>query len=448
VTRALQIKFITAIYGPAHLRFLAPHLFSIKNSNPSSTAAVLWTDLPKTELRLLSAAFPWATFLEMEFAVQGDAVDRVAAKLDYWLEAAKSCHGEGLCFIDTDTLVLKPLERFFKDCDWDVIYTWDNRFRPINTGVVLMRDAAVARSILPSWIELTKAIESNPEKKQFARVYSWSAEQHALREMVGWCNYDGVQTISVEGVQRRFLGVEGVQLNDTECVCITDDTHVLHYKGGWQPVVLGKPYGGNARRGENSRAIVAQWQQAEKAACIHVAEQAIVQLNPTKGESEVNLCLRLCIEHNVRKLLICDEKNTSSWQVDGPSGCDNGVEITRMGVSLCRVPSDEIEGNGVLIKVSEVSDTGLKRVVDMQTKPVFVWFADCDDLASQRLVANLTRATVVRGPGSSVSVLWLPVFEAKETSAPSRLDKFFHTLRNKGFRETLRKSLLAIARRL
>jgi len=271
-----SLCFVTAIYGQLHMPFLAPHLYSVAHSHPNACEIVLWHDLPANEIALLEVAFPGVSFENMSFGIEGDNVQRAARKLHYWTTVCDRFENNPLCFIDTDTIVLKPIYAFFEP-EVDVVFTWDNRVRPINSGVLLLAQGKLGHTLFPRWIELTERIENDRSQREFARKFSWSAEQHALREIVGFVNYDRVIDVTIADKPLRFKGVEGTYLNETMCKPISENTHILHYKGGWQTVLLGKETGGEWKRQSKCEEMLQFWRATAAQADVAIARQVVEQ---------------------------------------------------------------------------------------------------------------------------------------------------------------------------
>ena len=251
--------FVTTIYGHAYAPFLAPHLQSICEAYPDAEGLVLWQDLPEDEVRVVSRAYPRFTFRRTALELGGGIHQRIPRKLHAWLAACEEHPGRPLYLLDCDTLVRKPFERLLGD-GWDVVYTWKDEARPINTGVMLMRDSVVARTVLGEMAERVERIVRDPAALELAVAASGAADQHALREMIGFCNYDRDVARDVVGQRVVFRGVPCAVLNETNCREITDDLCVIHYKTGWHPILFdGSPWTVN-RPKERCRAMFEAWQ--------------------------------------------------------------------------------------------------------------------------------------------------------------------------------------------
>ncbi len=265
--------FVTTIYGASYAPFLAPHLHSIGACHPGSRGVVLWQDIPAREIETLRAAFPAWTFTETDRPIHGELHQRIPRKLHAWLAA---CDGVGddapICFVDCDTLLVRPLTPVLEAPGWDVIYTWKDEAFPINTGVIAARGGTAARTLLTELAARVERIVSNPEALSAALGSSGAADQHALRELVGWVNYDRDTERTVGGARLRFRGVPCRVLNETNCRPIGEDLRLIHYKTGWHPILLqGAPFTRN-RPQDRCREMHEFWSTTE-----HGADRALAR---------------------------------------------------------------------------------------------------------------------------------------------------------------------------
>jgi len=271
---AREPVFVTTIYGAAYAPFLGPHLHSIRQCYPAARGLVLWQDLPEGEIALLAAAFPTWRFLKTDCPVHGDVHQRIPRKLHAWREACGLFPDDPICFVDCDTLLVRRLDEFLGD-GWDVVYTWKDELFPINTGVMMARDGRTADALFGEMVEKVERIVRDPARLSQALGSSGAADQHALREIVGFCNYDGDTTRTVAGREMVFRGVPCRFLNETNCRPITEDLRLIHYKTGWHPILWeGKPFTAN-RPESRCREMLEYWRSTEAAAHAHVAREAV-----------------------------------------------------------------------------------------------------------------------------------------------------------------------------
>ncbi len=250
--------FVTTVYGERYGAFLTPHLASIERTHPGAEGIVISQDLSERERAILKLAYPRWRFVESDTPMGGSLHQRIPRKLHAWLQGALVAGDRPLALLDCDTLVLRSLIDAFEG-PWDVAYTWKNEPFPLNTGVMLATDA---RAMVPLLREMVRRVEAIVERKDRlgqACGASGAADQHALRELIGFVNYDRDVTIELEGRPIVCRGLRCAEFNETNCVPVTEDRRILHYKAGWHPILLdGADYTENRPR-ERCREMLRLW---------------------------------------------------------------------------------------------------------------------------------------------------------------------------------------------
>jgi hypothetical protein len=229
--------FMTTVYGRKYAYFLGPHLRSILQTHPDADGLVLWQDLPPCEIDLMRIAFPSFRFEQATTAMDGSLHQRIPRKLHAWRDACIAYPDRPICLLDCDTLVVKPLDRFFEP-GWDVTFTHKNEQFPLNTGVMLVRTGAIGETVMDELLRRVESIVQSPTELDKAVNTSGAADQHALRQVIGWDDYDRDITTEIDGAPVVFRGQPCSVLNETNCAPITDDLHIIHYKTGWHPILI------------------------------------------------------------------------------------------------------------------------------------------------------------------------------------------------------------------
>jgi hypothetical protein len=268
------IKFITAIYGEDYLPLLAPHLYTVRDKHPDAEELVLWQNLLPREIALLSLAFPHCRYMQIEESIEGNAHQKVSRKTLCWRDACRQYPNDMLCFIDCDTLIVRPIDKFLTD-DFDLIFTWKDEPFPLNTGVVIVRDGRTGEAFFNEWAARTERIVADPAALSFACGVSGGADQHSFRELMGFTNYDGRFRRKVAGRDFVFKGVPCQFLNETNSVPITEDTHIIHYKGGWQPIILRGQDFSESRPEHQGREMYDLWMNTSTQAKQYVAKHVV-----------------------------------------------------------------------------------------------------------------------------------------------------------------------------
>jgi hypothetical protein len=235
---------------------LLAHLWSITRSHPAARATIYWQDIPADRVGALQAAFPSFDFRETQFDFSGHWVRRIAAKMRSWSRAVVEHEGKDqLVLADADTLIVRDLSSFFSDAAADVIFTWKPENVPVNTGVMLVKSGAAATAFFRRLEERTVEILETPalyaQANDPALGYG-AADQMALMQLVGFEREKTGYAIDVAGVPIQLRAVPCSRLNETNSRPLSDEIHVIHYKGGWQPILLqGRPFSRFRTRAES-----------------------------------------------------------------------------------------------------------------------------------------------------------------------------------------------------
>lgn len=238
----MNLRFVTSVYGQRHVNTLLPLLYSIERSNQDADISVYWEDIDARTVAMLKKTFPKVEFIETSFKFVPDVTKRISSKLLVWEFAAHRHLGEIVCFLDTDTLVIRSLADILKKKSFDMLITDEKGHFPINSGVVLVRDSPKVAIFFTNWRKRTEEILSSPTLYAQANSRAWpygGADQMALQQLLhytfGTKRYliptGNGQTIRVETIPRRIL-------NETESRPITHQTHIIHYKGGWRSILF------------------------------------------------------------------------------------------------------------------------------------------------------------------------------------------------------------------
>jgi hypothetical protein len=220
-------------------------LHAIGGAYPDAEVLVRWHDLPEREIEALRVSFPHTRFELLEDPIEGGLHQRIARKLHAWLAACDRFPDGPIAMLDCDAFLLRPLGPVMEG-DWDVVYTWKDEPFPINTGVMLFRSSRIARVVLTEMVSRVERIIARQDQLNAALGSSGAADQHALREIIGWVNYDRDIVRTIDGQEIVFRGMPCRELNETNCRPITDDLRIIHYKTGWHPILLeGKPWTSN-----------------------------------------------------------------------------------------------------------------------------------------------------------------------------------------------------------
>jgi hypothetical protein len=250
---SLTMRFIVASYGEKHIGMLLTHLHSIARSHPAARVAIYWQDVSERLMDALRATFPRYDFHPTDFDFSRDYLLRISSKVHSWCRAAEEHAGETeLCFADVDTLILRDLSAFFTKDDADVVFTDKPQRTALNTGVMLARGRPATTAFFREWRDRTLQIIRTPEQYQQANDYTLgfgAADQMALWQMLDYERGRSGYEVKAEGETVRLRAEPCAVLNETNSVVPTDSHHILHYKAGWQTILLqGRPFSKNRPR--------------------------------------------------------------------------------------------------------------------------------------------------------------------------------------------------------
>ena len=231
-----------------HAGMLLAHLHSIVQTHPQARVAVYWQDILPPIIGAIRAAFPAVDFVETAYDFDANPLQRISSKVLCWARAAEEHTGD-LVFADSDTLVRRDLSAFFAGGE-DVVFTTKTMERvPLNTGVFLARGGAATVAFFRAWRDATLHILQTPELFQQANDQTLpygGTDQMALIQLLQFQPERTHYTIPIGGQEVRLRAEPCSQLNETNSRPLTgtgEEIHVIHYKAGWQSILLfGRPF--------------------------------------------------------------------------------------------------------------------------------------------------------------------------------------------------------------
>jgi hypothetical protein len=273
------MRFIVASYGTKHLGMLLTHLDSIVRSHPAAGAAIYWQDIPAPVIDAIRVTFPRFDFMRTEIDFQGDWIKRISSKVMAWRRAADDHAGEErLCFADVDTLILRDLAPFFARTEADIVFTFKPERTPLNTGVMLARGGSAARAFFHEWEQRTNHILETPALYAQANDFSLGyggTDQMSFFQMIGYESNRTDYELALAGERVRLHGEPCAQLNETNSRPLSEDISVVHYKAGWQSILLkGRPFTKNRPRVQGWEMFVLYLRRFQ---------EVLAQLNTTAG---------------------------------------------------------------------------------------------------------------------------------------------------------------------
>ena len=260
MSRPHRIHVVTTVTGNSYVAFLRPFLASVRQHHSDAAVIVYHKDLTPDRIRGLQVQFPNVDFRHQGIEVREEKHEVIGGKLRFFVDALRGLdEAAPVLFIDCDTLLVRPVTTIFDREDFDVCFTWKEDGFPLNSGVMPARNTDALKAFLREWNAHTQAILANSAEEAMARQAFGAADQLALAQLV--CRgavmeadkasdldrrtaaYDGAYVSDRSGNPLRLLGVNCRLLNETRCVPIDEQTHVIHYKSGWHRILLhGEPF--------------------------------------------------------------------------------------------------------------------------------------------------------------------------------------------------------------
>jgi hypothetical protein len=250
------VRFIVANYGTRHAGMLLAHLHSVRRAQPDAEITVYWQDLPEEIRDALQRVAPGADFIRTEYDFAKDPLQRISSKVLCWARAADEYESESqLVFCDSDTLIRKPLDGFFESTDWDVVITSKPERVPLNSGVMLARGGRATAEFFRAWREETLRILQAPEL--FAQANDQTqpfggTDQMSLYRMLPFRSEAAAYAVKCGDEVTRVRVESCAALNETKSRPLAEKPNVVHYKGGWQRILLdGRPFSSFRPRAES-----------------------------------------------------------------------------------------------------------------------------------------------------------------------------------------------------
>ncbi len=232
--------YIVCYFGAKYAPMLGVLLQSIADVQPCRKVVLLHYDTPAAVLRM-ACNYPNVIARPVERQAYPAAMAAALKPLilaDYL--ASPTLAGPALV-VDCDMLVRRdPFDLFLEDDG--ILFTIRDGVWPINGGIIGIRnpyDPAVAQ-FFHRWADRIAAIARDPALVAVARSESHPyghVDQMAFAQTI---DYERSKTEFIPqccgGLKAR--AVDGYVLNETRSIPINPETRILHFKGGWHPILL------------------------------------------------------------------------------------------------------------------------------------------------------------------------------------------------------------------
>ena len=231
--------YVLANYGENHLGFLFTSVYSIRRNAPNAQIFVFWQDIESDLFTKFQSIYPEVNFVETKFDIKGSHIVRISSKTFLWHYAAQYLFDKGFnnaCFMDCDTLLIKDIAHLFKD-EFDIAFSVKKDVWPLNTGVLLLKLSLNSVKFLLRWQKLTLEILHDVNLYNQANIKDYpygGSDQMSFYKLI---NYQNEMMVFNDG-KVVCKAYDSEIFNQTESKALSDTNHIIHYKGGWQPVLL------------------------------------------------------------------------------------------------------------------------------------------------------------------------------------------------------------------
>ena len=262
-----SVVFVYHCDGTSYIPFLTVSLASAFQHHPSSRAHVSLVNVADYEVEILKGQFPQASFHTSSHQGAETLELAIASKPTFWSQALQHVGGADLVVaLDADTIVTGHIP----DClprEFDIIFTHKDEAWPLNSGVLVARDATTLRSFTRLWEEKTGQIVSDPRRLELSRETAGAADQLAMLEIISdrWAedhSWKKGATVSTQSGQLRLVGMPCEILNNTNSVGLElNETRIIHVKRWMQQMIMDDGAPNEVRHGFDSEVTFARWEQ-------------------------------------------------------------------------------------------------------------------------------------------------------------------------------------------
>jgi hypothetical protein len=236
-----KIEFIISVFGSRYLLFLATCLQSIKNHHPDSLVSVYFDDISPKIIKIFSKYFENCTFTKCNIkTLLPDSKSKLNTKILYWNYAINNTNSKNLCFIDVDTILIKPINEVF-DVEFDISLTYNdhslNRI-PINTGVIFCKNNKNSKMFFEEWTKRVEKFANNPSK--YTELFSkyGSGDQLCIMMMLEEKITKTNSIYIVNNIDMKINWLKCTEFNNLSSPNIRDNCKVIHLKSKWHRIIL------------------------------------------------------------------------------------------------------------------------------------------------------------------------------------------------------------------
>lgn len=236
----MHLNFATTVFGNSYLTFLFALIGSIDKSVESFKLYVFYKDIDIKNIQGISdSRINFVDLNSINFKNTTTIHHLISSKIYLWREALSYLpEKETVLFIDVDTIINKnPTEKL--NLDFNIIFTKKNEKRPINTGVLIVKNNGFVKDFFERWAQRTIQIieDRNLLDIAISKNHPYGgADQMSFYGLVNFQTYN--KPLTSEVLDQKILAFECNEFNQTNSVKVDSKTFIYHFKGGWHDVLL------------------------------------------------------------------------------------------------------------------------------------------------------------------------------------------------------------------
>lgn len=227
-------------------------LQSIKMTNSELEVKIYYQEVDENLFKAVKVAFDFE-FIQLSFNLSADRIQRISSKTILWDYALNhEEESQKVLFVDVDMLFIKPIEQYLDNRTCDVLFTVKDENGMINTGVVAVINNQAARNFFKKWEMETVKILSDPvllEKANSIYCNYGAADQMSFNQIINYSKKEDNYCVMIEELVVNLKAVPCNILNVTNSTPVNEEMLIIHYKSGWQRVLIdGDSFNRNRRR--------------------------------------------------------------------------------------------------------------------------------------------------------------------------------------------------------
>ena len=239
-TQTGEPHYIVCYFGAKYAPMLGVLLQSIADVQPCRKVVLLHYDTPADVLRM-ACNYPNVIARPVERQAYPAAMAAALKPLIHAAYRASPTLVGPALVVDCDMLVRRDPFGLFR-ADDDILFTTRHGVWPINGGIIGIRDPhdPAVSCFFRRWADRIVEIARDPTLAAVARSDKHPyghVDQMAFAQTICYDRGKSEFVLSVcGGLMAR--AVDGYILNETRSIPIKPESRILHYKGGWHPILL------------------------------------------------------------------------------------------------------------------------------------------------------------------------------------------------------------------